>query len=584
MRFSWRRNRLRRVAGHGGDVLKALVATIVLPHVTLAQVVRGVVNERGGAPVVGALVSLDPEGTVGVSANPMRRVLSNQRGEFTLVAPGPGRYRVSIRRIGMIPWIDDLTLASSETRRLDVMLDRVSVSLPLVTVRDSALCITGGRDGDRVARFWEAARTTLATLVVSDRDTVTGRRLVRFERKRLPFNMEITTESVHSYDWRDGLGQPLFASASADSLSRTGYWVVDGRNDMRFFAPDAEALLSIAFLRDHCFGFTIGEGERSAQVGLTFEPVRGRHRDIVGTLWMDGTTFELQSLEFDWLDLPPVMRHERLGGEVHFVRLPDGSVIVRRWSLRMPRPGAVMTARVTGMGGRQTSADTLIEQGGLIVLYGLAAGPPGRITGEAKNSDGRPLRWARVRLVGTAHATVVDSAGRFSFDSVDPGPHAIVVEHARFDSTGLRVAEREFVLDDGSERHFTFVAPNDRQVGDMLCPNRNARWATLRVTLVDTRTSTVVPDAALRLQWLSLVYESRQGVNGPVAVMREVYRDDRTTTAGVAVFCSIEPGKQLTLNMIEPDNRSTPLTTLTLGPQENKNVIVRLSLRERTRN
>jgi hypothetical protein len=36
--------------------------------------------------------------------------------------------------------------------------------------------------------------------------------------------------------------------------------------------------------------------------------------------------------------------------------------------------------------------------------------------------------------------------------------------------------------------------------------------------------------------------------------------------------------------MIEPDNRSTPLTTLTLGPQENKNVIVRLSLRERTRN
>jgi hypothetical protein len=158
------------------------------------------------------------------------------------------------------------------------------------------------------------------------------------------------------------------------------------------------------------------------------------------------------------------------------------------------------------------------------------------------------------------------------------------VEHARFDSTGLRVAEREFVLDDGSERHFTFVAPNDRQVGDMLCPNRNARWATLRVTLVDTRTSTVVPDAALRLQWLSLVYESRQGVNGPVAVMREVYRDDRTTTAGFAVFCSIEPGKQLTLNMIEPDNRSTPLTTLTLGPQENKNVIVRLSLRERTRN
>lgn len=167
----------------------------------------------------------------------MRRVLSNYRGEFTLVAPGPGRYRVSIRRIGMLPWINDLALASSETRRLDVTLDRVSMSLPVVTVRDSALCITRGRDSERVAGLWEAARTALATLLVSDRDTVTGRRLVRFERKRLPYNMEITSESVRSYDSRDGLGEPLFASASGDSLSRTGYWFAEGENDMRFFAP-----------------------------------------------------------------------------------------------------------------------------------------------------------------------------------------------------------------------------------------------------------------------------------------------------------------------------------------------------------
>jgi hypothetical protein len=549
---------------------------MVLPAVALAQVVRGTVTEQGGTPIAGALVSLDAEGTAGVSASPMRRVLSNQRGEFTLVAPGPGRYRVSIRRIGMSPSINDLVLASSETRRLDVTLDRLSMSLPLVTVRDSALCITRARDGERVAGLWEAARTALATLLVSDRDTVTGRRLVRFERKRLPYNMEITTESVRSYDSRDGLSEALFASASGDSLSRTGYWLVEGVNEIKFFAPDAEALLSVAFLRDHCFGVTAGQGDRNAQVGLTFEPVRGRRRDIVGTLWLDGTTFELQNLEFDWLDLPPVMRHERVGGEVHFVRLPDGSVIVRRWALRMPKPGSVMTPRVTGMDARQTSADTLIEQGGLIVLYGLAAGPPGRITGEAKSADGKPLRWARVRLVGTAHATVVDSAGRFSFDGVDPGAHAIVLEHARFDSIGVRVAEQEFVLDDGAERHFRFVAPNERQVGDMLCPNRNARWATLRVTLIDERTSRVVPDAALRLQWLSLVAESRLGVAGPVTVMRDVNRDDRTTAEGVAVFCSIEPGKEVTLTMIEPDDRSTPLTTLTLGPQENRIVVVRL--------
>jgi hypothetical protein len=580
LRCSLRRTAQRLVIECGAGVLMALAPMIALPHVGLGQIVRGTVTEQGGgAPVVGALVSLDPAGTVGVSANPIRRVLSNHRGEFTLAAPGPGRYRVSVRRIGMRPWINDLALGPAETRPLDVVLEKVSVSLPLVTVRDSSLCLTRGRDGDRVASLWEAARTAFATLVVSDADTVIGRRLVRFERKRLPFNMEIASEMVRSYDWRDGLSEVLFASASGDSLSRTGYWLSDEPNHMKFYAPDAQALLSTAFLRDHCFGVAVGEGDRSALVGLTFEPVRGRRRDITGTLWLDGTTLELQRLEFDWRDLPPVMRHERVGGEVHFVRLPDGRVIVRRWSLRMPRPGSVMTSRATGMSLRETSADTLIEQGGLIVLYGLRAGPPGRITGEAVAADGKPLRWARVRLVGTGHHVVVDSAGRFSFDSVTPGAHAIVVEHARFDSTGVRVAEQEFVLDDGAERHFRFVAPTGRQIGDMLCPNRNARWATLRVTLLDPRTSTVVPDAGLRLQWLAMVHEARAGVDRPVAVMRDVYRDNRTAADGVAVFCSIEPGKTLTLNLLGSNNQSTPLMTLTLGLQENGNVIVRLPAR-----
>ena len=99
---------------------------------------------------------------------------------------------------------------------------------------------------------------------------------------------------------------------------------------MEFLAPDARALLSSAFLRDHCFGVAEDDRNRSEQVGLTFEPVRGRQRDIAGTLWLDAGSFELLKLEFHWLDLPLTMRHERLGGDVHFLRLPDGTWVVLR--------------------------------------------------------------------------------------------------------------------------------------------------------------------------------------------------------------------------------------------------------------
>jgi hypothetical protein len=575
----WMRTRVDCGLGTTRRWLPTLACLTILPTLTSAQVIRGTVTERDSrAPVIGALVSLDPEGTVGVSANAVRRVLSNERGEFAIVAPGPGRYRISIRRIGVRAWVEDLVLARQETRRMDVVLDRVGIALPVVAVRDTSLCITRERDANRVASLWEAARTSLAAMVVSDSDTVTGRRLVRFERKRLPYDMTITSETVHSYDERDGLREALFASLSGDSLSRAGFWRQTGSNAMSFFAPDAQALLSLAFLRDHCFSVGEGDrGERDGQVGLVFQPVRGRRRDIAGTLWLDARTFELQTLEFDWLDLPPVMRHERVGGELRFLRLPDGSVIVRRWSLRMPRPGAVMTARASIMDQRPIPADTLIEHGGLIVLYGLGDdGPPGQVTGEVRGPDGGPLRWAQVRLVGTAHVAVVDSAGRFAFDSVSPGAHAIVVQHARFDAFGLRVAEQEFVLDEGSARHLTFVAPSERQMGDALCPNRNFRWATLRITLLDRRTSSPVGDAALRLQWLTLVHEDRLGARQPVAVMRDVFRDASTTDRGVAVFCSIEPAKDLTLSLLAPGDRLTPLARFKLGPRENGNVVVHL--------
>jgi hypothetical protein len=96
------------------------------------------------------------------------------------------------------------------------------------------------------------------------------------------------------------------------------------------------------------------------------------------------------------------------------------------------------------------------------------------------------------------------------------------------------------------------------------------------VTLLDRGTSSPVGNVDLRLHWLALVHEERLGVRRPVAVMRDQIRDASTTERGVAVFCSIEPEKELTLNLVDAGDRVTPLATFKLRALENGNIVVHL--------
>jgi hypothetical protein len=539
----------------------------------IAQTVRGTVSERGtNVPLAGALVTLDREGSASFDA-PLRRTATNQQGAYAVRAPSPGRFQLTVRRIGAKLHTQVVTLTGVDVLEINVQLEAFT-SLPVVAVRDSSLCVTRNADNVRVAQLWEAARTSLSVVAISG-DTIVGARLVRYERQRNPDTFEITEEELHSYDARDGISEPVFRSRGGSELSKSGYWQGSGLTT-EFFAPDAEALLSTAFLLDHCFGLREGDPDRPALVGLTFTPVRGRRvPEISGTLWLDARTYELQRLEFEWLGLPPSMQHDHVGATVEFMRLPTGAVIVKRWSLVMPQTGPPEGSGVRSSFGNASSLK-LIEEGGVIVHYGLNPSEvPGVVSGRVLRPNGGPMRWARVKLVGLPHEAVVDSSGTFTFARVPPGPHSIVVEHGEFDAFGVRVAEQEFLLDDGAIRTLVFRASSERELIARVCAGASPRAASLRVVLLDEVTLQPRPHTRLRLHWLERVNITTTGRHNRYQ-MTDMTRDSQTDASGAAQFCAVAPSFDLTLSQVDESGSLKTLRTLKLNPGQNE--VVRLKL------
>ena len=151
-------------------------------------------------------------------------------------------------------------------------------------------------------------------------------------------------------------------SVPVDDLLSGGFVRPEGDGSV-YYAPDAEVLLSDPFLDTHCMRLTEGRDESKGLIGLAFEPLEDRGvTEISGTLWVDPATGELQWLDYRYEELD-VPNRERLGGRVSFGGLPNGTWIVRDWSIRMPRLEATRTP-----GGRvRTELTGIKEEGGLIV-------------------------------------------------------------------------------------------------------------------------------------------------------------------------------------------------------------------------
>jgi hypothetical protein len=434
-----------------------------------AQIVRGTVTERvSGLPLSGVLISV-----VSVPDSATRHTLSNARGEYGLRLSSGGRFVVSAKRIGVARYTADvITLSEGETRRVDIVLDQFEHKLPAVNVVETGLCFRRNEQKGRIIALWDEVRTALIATGVSREERLLTGFLSRYVRTLEPASLRIL-EDRRSVS--EGFFERPIRSISGDSLQKVGYWGAQDADTLVFYGPDEEVLLSTAFRSGHCFELITGRDAIRGFIGLGFRP-KGRNLKggIQGTLWIDAGNFELRFVEFRYTNLITIPSSPHLGGQVHYDRHPSGAWLVRRWFLRMPVFPEIVTVDV-GLGpGRATQRPVLwriLEEGGSLYTPGLRSWEtPGTITGVITDSTGqRPLRETVVSLSGTPFSTLVDSLGRFRFDSVVPGAYTLLASNPDYAPFGQLADDEPLTLEAGKEYRASMRAIATTQLRTIIC-------------------------------------------------------------------------------------------------------------------
>ncbi|HEX2190095.1 MAG TPA: carboxypeptidase regulatory-like domain-containing protein [Longimicrobiaceae bacterium] len=414
-----------------------LALLLTAPAALAGQAVQGrLLASPGGEPVPGALVSLlDARGSAVDTAQ------SDAGGRFDLAARRAGEYRVRAERVGYATAVSPLfPLEAGET--LELRLDAAPSASMLegleVTAPDRE-CVVDPRGGGRTAAVWDEARKSLELAEYARGRETFNFTLRTFQRELEPGSMVVRNQTSSTGTARTATP---YVSLPAEDLAARGYVRADGEGTV-FYSPDARVLLSDVFLDSHCFRLEPGRASHTGLVGLAFEPVRGqRLPDVRGVLWLDPASAELRSLDFSYTGLRgDIAGRGDWGGRLEFERLPDGSVIVRRWSLRMPLVGRVASAGGSLHTGPRTEVVAVREEGAEVVSVALASGRMARASTEAAvrgevfdSTRSRPLAGAAVFLAGTPYAATADGAGRFTLAGVPEGRYALAFTHPRLDS------------------------------------------------------------------------------------------------------------------------------------------------------
>ncbi len=420
-------SRLVRTSG-----MFALIA-LVLVHPLPAQVVRGTVVDATKRPLPGVVVSMLDSTDATVA-----RALSSDAGEFRLVAPRGGTYRLRALRIGFQPTTTaPAALAPGTVNAETIVMDGVRVMLETMRIVERGSC---GRqqasEGDNVFAAWDQAIASIAATSLTSSARGFSATTLQLERELMPDGRRIRSQTANVRT--DVVRQP-WRSLSPDSLRRNGYTSVDASGATTFYAPGLEVLVSPNFLEDHCL--RLMAAERADEIGVAFEPTQARRSksEIRGTLWLARQTAELRRLEFQFTERPNTTARivdgsATAGGSMKFVRLDDGSIFISSWDIRMPlleretpRSPTIRVAGIALSGGElvtiRRGSDTLYKR------------DPIQLRGTVKDSvSGRALPGAIVSLVGTPVSVTTDADGAFVVADVLPGEYTVAVRTPSLDS------------------------------------------------------------------------------------------------------------------------------------------------------
>lgn len=551
-----------------------------------AQVVQGRVTERDSTtPAVGTIVQL-----VDASGHEVVQALSREQGEFLLRAPAPGRYRVRVLRIGFRPTISapvDVALDQPTTRH--VALAGVPVTLSPVLVSASRVCRVNPDSGSQTAEVWQEARKALAASVLSRADREYDMRAAMFERQ---LDARGRTTTADQWEQEGNVPRP-FRAVSVDTLAAFGFVRGDPSAGMTYYGADAELLLSDWFARSHCLrleGTPATSGDSARWIGLAFEPIAhdAARPDIAGVLWVDRTTSELRRLDFHYTDLPSPLDGARPGGDVHFLRLPNGTWVVSRWAIRMPllgareeRPGYGIflpgAARLGG-GARLVVEGTQVSGGALLRVMrrstSVWAGATNGIAATLVDSGtGRRRAGVRVELRRTARVAVTDAAGRFAFTGLLAGRYGLLTHDPVLDSLGIASPRTTLTVPDSGISATPVEIPSRDAAAEAHCGGtHDERLALLRLILVDSATARPISGAHVLATWTRLA-PNRGGRDEVVATM---YRREGLGDGGGYSFCQVPRDIRLDLEIRVPGHPMRPEHATVPADEGYRIVVVRV--------
>jgi hypothetical protein len=329
-----------------------------------AQTIAGTLLEANtGAGAQGAqIVLLDSLGSqVGWR-------LTDAAGQFSFQVAEPGTYQLRADRIGLASILSDrITVHRGDAVIQDLEAPVHAIPLSEIAVESSSRCEVrpGAERTGATAVVWEEARKALNAASYTSSQVMYEFVLRRYEREFDARGRNVRRERTEIRR----LSTPFMVPAVGDLLEHG--FVRPSNDGTTYLAPDAEVLLSAPFLDTHCMSLVEGEDEARGLVGLAFEPTEDRGvPDISGVLWLDRSDGELRWLDYTY-EYVDVQGGDRLGGRVRFDGLPNGTWIIREWSIRMPLVEWSIEL------GRRTPRQRLVgikEEGGVVVTVNDVGG------------------------------------------------------------------------------------------------------------------------------------------------------------------------------------------------------------------
>jgi len=457
------------------------------------------------------------------------RALTGDRGQFTLALPTAGTYHIALLRIGFRPThLPAVSVGAAAGAPVRFVLANEPVRLSLVNVRDRETCRVSADTGFMVARVWEEARKAMLTTQLVADDAPLFAEWIEYDR-----GLDSTMRVVTDQRIRTSRSPTThaFRSRPAAELDSIGYIVPDA-SGATFYAPDADVLLSDTFARAHCFHL-VEPPPRSAGsatlIGVAFEPTRDRREkyDIQGTLWVDGGSAELKSLEFHYTHLPDVVVSAEPGGRVEFLRLSDGRWLVSQWSVRMPRvktgtrapqigtgriavlaPAAGLTAQVPRVSGVQITGGEVTRVTRHDTVVYAATGPSVIVQVVSRDSAVRAsTSW--LTLEGTDYSAGGSPRGLIRLQPVLGGRYRARVSVPLMDSLGMPPVEQTVEAREDA-RPDTVKLPSSRDIVLAACPPDSLKAAEgMLYGRVRDERSAFVRAAAVTATWPSV--DTRSG-------------------------------------------------------------------------